>query len=80
MLEISFDDFAITVLALSFLVLLILLLSCNSISRQNRRRALRRIMTCSICGHIYSDESSEKIVDCPACGRANQRGRDKSLG
>lgn len=80
MLEISFEDFIITVLALSLLVLLILLLSCNSTYRQSRRKALRRIITCSVCGHVYSDESGDKIVDCPECGRANQRGHDKSLG
>ena len=79
-IEISFDDLAITVLVLTFLSLLFLMVSYNSTRRQMRRRSLRRIMTCNICGHVYSDESGDKIVDCPECGRANQRGRDKSLG
>lgn len=80
MLEISFEDLALTVLALSFLLLMLLLASWNSRFRQKRRRTLRSIVTCDICGHLYHDESGEKIIDCPQCGRANQRGRDKSLG
>ena len=80
MLEISFSDLVITVLVLSFLGLLFLMVSYNSSQRQVRRRALRGIVTCSICSHVFSDESGDKIVDCPECGRANQRGRDKSLG
>ena len=80
MLEISFEDLAISVLVFSMLVLGFLLVGRNSTDRQQRRRTLRSIISCDVCGHLFKDNSGEKIVDCPECGRANQRGRDKSLG
>lgn len=80
MLEISFQDLALSVLTFSFLSLGFLLVGRNSAARQIRRRSLRSILTCDVCGHVFKDNSSDKIVDCPECGRANQRGRDKSLG
>ena len=80
MLEISFEDLAISVLAFSMLMIGFLLVGRNSTERQVRRRSLRSIITCDVCGHLFKDHSADKIVDCPKCGRSNQRGRDKSLG
>ncbi|MFC4994175.1 hypothetical protein [Rubritalea tangerina] len=80
MLEISFQDLAISVLVFAMLMLGFLLVGRNSTDRQLRRRARREIMSCSVCGHLYQDKSGQKIVECPQCGRANLRGRDKSLG
>ncbi len=80
MLEISFQDLAISTLVFSMLILGFLLIGRNSTERQVRRRSARSIMTCDVCGHLFIDNSAEKLVDCPECGRSNQRGRDKSLG
>ena len=80
MLEISFEDLAISVLTFSLLMLGFLFIGKNSTDRQVRRRSLRSIITCDVCGHIFKDSSTDKIVACPECGRSNNRGRDKSLG
>lgn len=80
MLEISFEDLAISVLAFSLLMLGFLMIGRNSTNRQIRRRCRREMFTCDVCGHLFKDYSREQIVDCPECGRANLRGRDKSLG
>ncbi|MFT5882172.1 MAG: hypothetical protein ACI9FG_000672 [Crocinitomicaceae bacterium] len=80
MLQISFEDLAISVLVFSMLILGILLFGRNSTDRQLRRRRLRSIITCDVCGHLFKNGSTDKVVDCPVCGRSNQRGRDKSLG
>jgi hypothetical protein len=80
MLEISFQDLAISVLAFSILALGFLLVGRNATERQVRRRSSRSIITCDVCGHLFKDSSTDKVVDCPECGRSNQRGRDKSLG
>ena len=80
MLEISFEDMAISVLAVTMLILGFLLLSRRSTIKQQQRRAQREILVCDVCGHLYRDVSVERVVACPLCGRENQRGRDKSLG
>lgn len=80
MLEISFQDMAISVLALAMLMVGFLLLGRRSTMRQRGRRAQREILRCDVCGFLYKDVGPERIIPCPQCGRANQRGRDKSLG
>lgn len=80
MLEISFEDMAISVLAIAMLMVGFLLLGRRSTLKQRRKRAARDIIQCDICGHLYRDLSYERIVPCPQCGRDNERGRDKGLG
>lgn len=44
------------------------------------RRSLRRRVTCRRCLLVVEDESSDRIFQCPHCGSANERGRNRSLG
>lgn len=80
MLEISFEDMAISVLAISLLMIGFLLLGRRSTMKQRKRRAEREIMQCDVCGFLYKDVSVERVVACPECGRDNLRGCDKGLG
>ena len=80
MLEISFEDMAISVLAIALLFVGLLLLGRRSTNKQRERRAQREILSCDVCGHLYKDVGVERVVACPECGRANERGRDRGLG
>jgi protein-arginine kinase activator protein McsA len=80
MLEISFEDMAISVLAIAMLMVGFLLLGRRSTNKQRSRRAQREILQCDVCGHLYKDAGVERVIACPQCGRDNERGRDRSLG
>ena len=80
MLEISFEDMAISVLAINLLLLGFLLLGRRSTMKQQAQKSQREIVSCDVCGHLFMDVGVERIVPCPQCGRKNERGRDKSLG
>ncbi len=47
--------------------------------RAEARSAAKRII-CRLCLHAFEDHRHGKIVDCPYCGAANERGRDRRLG
>lgn len=80
MLEMSFEDLVIFVLAIPLLFVGILLLGSKMAQKALRKRVEETLFSCDVCGCLYEDESAKKIVPCPECGRMNQRGRDRSLG
>ncbi|WP_018970581.1 hypothetical protein [Rubritalea marina] len=80
MWQISFNDLVISVLSITLLLLGVF--HCGRVisSRAAKRRAKRVVMQCDVCGNLYQNPEGLKILPCPACGRDNRRGRDKSLG
>ncbi len=80
MFEISFNDLAVSVVSLTLLILGFLQLGRVSAAMQRKRKVRREVIQCSVCGNFYKDTTGERVVDCPECGRANRRGRDRSLG
>ena len=44
------------------------------------RRGVKHRTICRLCLHSFENEEGAKIVDCPHCGVANRRGRDRRLG
>jgi hypothetical protein len=49
-------------------------------NRNAERRSLRRRVSCRLCLLVVEDEGSSRIFQCPHCGAANERGRNRSLG
>ncbi len=61
---------------------LVVLLSAASRTLHNRAeaRSLARRVICRLCLHAFETRERAKIVDCPHCGVANERGRSRRLG
>jgi hypothetical protein len=43
-------------------------------------RSLAHRVVCRLCLHAFEDASRAKIVRCPHCGAANEKGRTRRLG
>jgi rubrerythrin len=46
--------------------------------RQDIRKR-RSMVVCDICGHSFEDPSERELLDCPSCGRLNERGRVREI-
>lgn len=59
-------------------------LLCSLFSKLSRARAERRALahrvTCRLCLHSFQDYSHQRVVTCPICGAANEKGRSRRLG
>ena len=63
----------------SLLVLLFTVVSRTLHARSEARSSARRII-CRLCLHAFQEHGHDKLVDCPRCGAANERGRSRRLG
>ena len=80
MIEVTLEELVMTVMVLTILTLAVLI-SGDKFATRYRRKALRKgLVRCRACGHSWENEDREKFPICPACGRKNQRGRDRRLG
>ncbi|NNE91436.1 MAG: hypothetical protein HKN23_07295 [Verrucomicrobiales bacterium] len=41
--------------------------------RGRERRRRKNFVICSICEHVFEDESGQEIVTCPSCQALNER-------
>lgn len=80
MIELTIEELALWAISVSFLFIGLLVVARSSRENQLSRRRRRAILHCTACNHLFEDTGSEKLVECPQCGRLTQRGRDKSLG
>lgn len=78
-------DLTLTELVLSLLVgSMVMVLIFTSISKLTRmsmeaRSAARRVI-CRLCLHAFENPEKKSPVNCPHCGAANEKGRNRSLG
>ena len=70
-MNLSLNDFVTGVLAFS----LVLVAGISFLSRYLHMRAERRLVRmriiCRLCGNSFVSEHSEKICQCPSCGKPN---------
>lgn len=43
-------------------------------------KSVAKRVVCRLCLHAFEDEGRERVVRCPACGAANEKGRCRRLG
>lgn len=77
-------------LTLADFVLILLLGTCGlvvffsivsrTLHNRAEARSLARRLICRLCLHAFETSDRAKIVDCPHCGVANERGRSRRLG
>jgi hypothetical protein len=79
-MELTLADFVLfVVFGSSFLVLLFTMIS-RSLHARSEARSLADRVICRLCLHAFEDHGHGKIVNCPHCGAANERGRGRRLG
>jgi len=79
-MELTLADFVLFVVFGScFLVLLFTTISRTLHARSEAHSLADRVI-CRLCLHVFEDHGHAKIVNCPHCGAANEKGRDRRLG
>lgn len=48
----------------------------RTLHARSEARSLKRRFICRLCLHAYEDADRDRVVPCPRCGAANERGRD----
>lgn len=80
MIEMNFEEFCIFIISGAIMLMVLLFIGHAIQSRSYRKRRFLQIVQCPVCGEVFDDRSSEKMPECPSCGRKTIRGYDKSLG
>lgn len=61
-----------------------LVVVCTVVSRtlhaHSESKSLAHRVICRLCLHAFEDSGHVKIVHCPHCGAANEKGRSRRLG
>lgn len=79
-MDLTLADFVLfLLLGTSALVVLFSFVSRTLHNRAEARSLARRVI-CRLCLHAFETSERAKIVDCPHCGVANERGRSRRLG
>ena len=79
-MELTLADFVLFVIfGTAFLVLLFTMCS-RTLHARSESRSLRDRVICRLCLHAFQNHGHDKIVSCPRCGAANEKGRGRQLG
>jgi hypothetical protein len=70
----------LVVISGSFVLVMSLALTSRILHVRTEARSAARRVICRLCLHAFEDHGHGKIVNCPHCGAANERGRDRRLG
>ena len=73
MIEMTMTDFMILAVGLSIVLVGFLRLISKFRRDSTRRRHKRKIFYCNVCVKYFEDDSDEKYVVCPGCGRLIKR-------
>ena len=79
-MDLSFTDFVWFILIGSCLLVLLLAMISRTLHARTESHSLARRIICRLCLHAFEDRGSQKIVHCPQCKAANERGRSRLLG
>lgn len=52
----------------------------RTLHARSESRSLARRVVCRLCLHAFEDSGHGRIVHCPLCGAANEKGRSRRLG
>jgi hypothetical protein len=75
-MELTLTEFVLLVISGSGLAVLCFAIVSRTLHAGTEARALRRRFLCRLCLHAYEDFGRAKVVPCPRCGSANERGHD----
>ena len=79
-MELTLADFVLFVLFGSCALVVAFTLISRTLHARSEARSLARRVICRLCLHAFEDGGHVKIVKCPHCGAANEKGRGRRLG
>ncbi len=79
-MNISLGDFVLFVLLGTSSLVVVFAIVSRTLHNNAEARSLARRTICRLCLHAFETRDREKIVRCPHCGAANERGRSRRLG
>jgi rRNA maturation endonuclease Nob1 len=79
-MELTLNDFVLFTLTGAFLLVVVFAVISRTLHARSESRSLRHRVVCRLCLHAFEDSSRVKVVECPKCGAANEKGRNRRLG
>jgi len=79
-MDLSLTDFVLFVLFGACGLVLFWTITSRTLHARSESRSLARRVVCRLCLHAFEDTGSARVVHCPQCGVANEKGRSRRLG
>jgi len=79
-MELSIAEFVVLILVGSCTMVLLCTLVSRTLHARSEGRSLAHRVICRLCLHAFEDATHGKIVHCPQCHAANEKGRSRRLG
>lgn len=79
-MELTLADFVLFVVFGSCALVVAFTLISRTLHARSEWRSLARRVVCRLCLYAFEDAGHAKIVKCPHCGAANEKGRGRRLG
>ena len=79
-MELSLAEFVLMVVFGSCGLVVLCTLVSRTMHARAESRSLARRLICRLCLHAFEENSRAKLVHCPQCGAANEKGRSRRLG
>jgi hypothetical protein len=79
-MTVTLADFVLFVLLGTSLLVLVFAVVSRTLHNRAEYQSLAGRTICRLCLHAFEAKDPGKIVDCPHCGAANERGRSRRLG
>ena len=79
-MDLTLADFVLFVLLGTSSLVVFFAIVSRTLHRQSEKRSLARRVICRLCLYAFETGDTAKIVNCPHCGAATERGRGRRLG
>ena len=79
-MELTLADFVLFSLVGSCSLVVVFTVISRTLHARAESRSLANRVICRLCLHAFEDQGHGKIVACPHCGAANEKGRNHRLG
>jgi hypothetical protein len=79
-MDLTLAEFSLYAVVGAFLAVPVIAMTSRYLHNRVEKRSLSHRVICRLCLNAFEDNSHVSIVDCPACGAANEKGRSRRLG
>jgi len=76
MIQTTFPEFLAAIVTLFLAGVFALWVLSEMVRRNSSKHAARHRVSCGLCGTHFEDTSTAELVECPRCGRLNERVSD----
>ena len=79
-MDLTLADFVLFVVFGSCALVVTFTMISRTLHARSESKSLAHRVVCRLCLHAFEDTGHVKIVTCPHCGAANEKGRSRRLG